>query len=161
MNILLALKTLERHRSMVRACSFATKMTEEWVPQLTALTPVGGCYMNEVSDLIQNNKSNEGSFLSKLMPCHVNQRPLSMSQVGSKRSMAPTTTSSALSRPNMTRLISSTRQLLLVASIGRLRWTDGSAGRDISIWCGHDTSRAVTVLKLRFVPPCCEASQQQ
>lgn len=34
-------------------------MTDYWVPQLTALTPGGGCYLNEVSFIIQCNKSTE------------------------------------------------------------------------------------------------------
>ena len=158
MNLLLASKALERDRSMVGGCALQRKMTEYWVPQLTALTPGGGCYLNEVGDLIHCEEPTEEFLFPELISCHIKNRPISISQIGSRRFMAPTMTSFTLSRPNMIRRTSFMPPPRLVASIGRLRRTDGFARLDPAVMLG---GLRVYPSYVPFLRPCYEDTQEK
>ena len=127
-------------------------MTDYWVPQLTALTPGGGYYLNEVSAIIQCNKSTEDSRLPKLMLPRILNRPTSISLNSSRPFMAPTMTSSLALRASMIRPICPMQPPLLGASTGTLRRMVGSARFDAAMMedckCSQDESSSAMLRSL-------------
>ena len=113
---------------MVRGYCFATEDDRLLGPSTDGtnaprrlLSERGQCY-----DKLQTRNSN----LPKLMLPRISYRPISISQIGSRRFMDPIMTSSMLLRTSMILTISSMRLPLLGASIGMFRQMDGFARLD-------------------------------
>lgn len=106
--------------------NLASRMTDEWVPALTALAPGSGCYMNEVGSPFYSCLSLGlfGHSFSRMRHHESNRefsRPILKPPIGNNRCIATTMTPYMLSRRSTILAICSMHLRRLEATIGN-KW---------------------------------------